>query len=77
MSERSVFIAALEIDDPTGRAAFLESACGGDRELRQRVERLLQLHEQTGGFLKAPAPDLVDTVDERPCAERPDADMLH
>ena len=33
MNERSIFIAALEKDDPADRAAFLDQACAGDRLL--------------------------------------------
>src|SRR5262249_33851773 len=42
MSERAIFIEALEKDDPAKRAAFLDQACAGDRPLRQRIERLLK-----------------------------------
>jgi predicted Ser/Thr protein kinase len=55
MSERSIFVAALDIDDPTERAAYLDETCGGDTDLRQRVERLLQAHAAAGSFLQAPA----------------------
>ena len=34
MSERSIFIEALEKDDPTERAAYLDQACAGDELLR-------------------------------------------
>jgi hypothetical protein len=33
---RDVFLAALEIPHPRDRLAFLESACGNDRDLRRR-----------------------------------------
>src|SRR5262249_19381990 len=36
---------------PTERAAFLDHACGGNRELRQEVERLLAAHPKAEGFL--------------------------
>jgi hypothetical protein len=55
MNERELFIAALQKDDPAGRAAFLAEAGGGDVELRQRVERLLRLHDDAGSFLQKPA----------------------
>lgn len=35
------------------RAAYLASACGGDAELRQKVEALLHTHEYVGDFLEA------------------------
>jgi WD40 repeat protein len=54
MTERSIFVAALDIDDPTERAAYLDRACGDDPAMRQRVERLLQAHVAAGSFLQAP-----------------------
>jgi serine/threonine-protein kinase len=37
----AIFFAALEVEDPKVRSAYLDEACAGDRDLRQRVERLL------------------------------------
>lgn len=48
---REIFADALEKAQAGERAAFLEAACGGDGELRQFVEALLQAHERAGGFL--------------------------
>src|SRR5476651_1946963 len=36
------------------RARFLDRACGGDVELRARVEGMLRTNESLGGFLEAP-----------------------
>jgi serine/threonine protein kinase/Flp pilus assembly protein TadD len=36
------------------RTAYLDQACGGDVELRGRVEQLLAAHDATGNFLKLP-----------------------
>src|SRR5262249_38079898 len=55
MTERTIFMAALEIADPAERAAYLEQACGGDAALRHQVETLLAAHEREGGFLDVPA----------------------
>jgi serine/threonine protein kinase len=52
---QSVFLAALEVLDPAARAAVLARECGDDAELRQRVEVLLQAHDQSGSFLDHPA----------------------
>src|SRR3989440_4477012 len=73
MEEQSIFIEALEKEDPAERAAFLDRTCAADLALRQRVERLLQRHEQPGSFLESPAPNLVATVDEPAVSERPGA----
>src|SRR5262245_12319745 len=70
MNERSLFIAALEKDDPAERAAFLEQACAGNARLQQRLERLLQAHERPDDFLDAHAAGAGATVD-LPVAEKP------
>ena len=45
---------ALEVD-ANKRAAFLESACAGDAELRREVESLIASHEKAGDFIADPA----------------------
>src|SRR4051794_20423959 len=55
MSERDIFIAALQQQDPAQRRAFLDETCAGQPELRQQVEHLLRLHEGAGSFLEKPA----------------------
>jgi serine/threonine protein kinase/tetratricopeptide (TPR) repeat protein len=62
MTEREIFIAALQKSDPAERAAFLDQACANDRALRERVAQLLQKNELAGSFLEAPAPGLPDTL---------------
>ena len=42
---KSIFFAALE-KEPAERSRFLDSVCGGDDELRRRVEALLQAGRQ-------------------------------
>jgi non-specific serine/threonine protein kinase/serine/threonine-protein kinase len=54
MNERSIFVEALDIEDPATRAAYLDRACGDDTAVRQRVERLLKAHDAAGSFLQAP-----------------------
>jgi serine/threonine protein kinase len=61
MTEREIFIAALQKSDPADRAAFLDQACADDQIMRARVGQLLQKNEQAGSFLEAPAPGLPDT----------------
>src|SRR5947208_2721423 len=55
MTERDIFIAALQKEDPTERQAFLDDACARQPELRRQVENLLRLHEGAGSFLEQPA----------------------
>ncbi len=40
---------------PAERAAFLDSACRSDEELRREVESLLAAHDRDGSFLDSPA----------------------
>jgi serine/threonine protein kinase/WD40 repeat protein len=68
----SIFDRAIEIDSPELRRAYLDGACGSDRELRARVEALLRANKDAGSFLEKPPEGLaatiaagkVDTVDE-------------
>src|SRR2546430_13432353 len=43
---------------PSGRADFLERACGADEGLRNEILALLAAAEQSGDFLCAPALDV-------------------
>ncbi len=45
MSERDIFLAAVDLPDAAARSAYLDEACGGDAALRARVEALLRSHE--------------------------------
>src|SRR5262245_16636051 len=65
-----VFHEALDRAAGQDRARYLDGACGGDLELRRRVERLLRAASEAGNFLEAPAQDLSPTVDP-PSVERP------
>jgi serine/threonine protein kinase/tetratricopeptide (TPR) repeat protein len=55
MTERDIFIAALQQEDPARRQAYLDEACALRPELRQQVENLLRLYEGAGSFLEQPA----------------------
>src|SRR4051812_13565420 len=68
MKEQSIFIEALERQDSAERAAFLNQVCGGDAALRQRIERLLQHHQQDEGLLTSPA---APRLGDEPPAEGP------
>src|SRR5262245_60020521 len=50
---KEIFMAVSEAA-PGERAALLDRECGGDAELRQRVEALLQVHEEPDSFLRKP-----------------------
>jgi WD40 repeat protein/tRNA A-37 threonylcarbamoyl transferase component Bud32 len=64
MSERSVFLNALDREAPADRAAYLDAACAGKPELRQRIERLLQSHQAEDTFLNVPAPEQLARADQ-------------
>jgi serine/threonine protein kinase/WD40 repeat protein len=57
MTERTIFLEALDIADPAQRQAYLDRACAGDAALRRQVEALLAAHERSGSFLDVPALD--------------------
>jgi hypothetical protein len=48
-----VFTEALKVP-VRERAAFLDLACGGDVNLRHKVEALLRAHDHVGNFLEEP-----------------------
>ena len=58
MSERTLFLAALDIDDPTMRSAYLDRACAGEPSLRAQLDALLTAHLQADEFMEQTAPDL-------------------
>lgn len=51
--EVSVFTEAIKVPRDR-RAAFLGEVCGGDAELRLKVEALLKAHDHVGNFLEEP-----------------------
>lgn len=63
MTERSIFLSALEITEPSARKDYLDQACGDDLRVRDGVERLLQSHRDAGEFLAVPAPEQVAPAD--------------
>jgi serine/threonine-protein kinase len=65
----AIFFAALEKGSPQERAAYLDAACAGDRDLQRRVEKMLAAQARAGSFLERPAPSPVLTVDEQPLSE--------
>ena len=49
--EKALFEAAVVIETPEVRRAFLDQACNGDSVLRDRLGKLLAAHEASEGFL--------------------------
>jgi eukaryotic-like serine/threonine-protein kinase len=58
VNERTIFVAALEKQDPADRLAYLTAACGEDAALRAHIDTLLREHEELGSFLESPASGL-------------------
>ena len=69
----SIFFSALKISSPNERAAYLDEACGQDRNLRKRVEMLLEAQPEVGSFMEQPAVDRDVTLDLRGIQEGPGA----
>src|SRR6516164_4062709 len=64
MTERDIFLDALERDDPNARAAYLDAACAGQPGLRRRVEQLLRFHREDPAFLNVPAMEQLAAAEE-------------
>ena len=69
---KSLFLAALDLADQAARAAYLDRECGGEAELRERVETLLRASDRApllesgwanvAGSLDSAAPGLAPTT---------------
>jgi serine/threonine protein kinase len=59
----AIFTAALA-RPAEERSTYLDQFCGGDAELRRRVEALLQAHDNAGSFLNQPAAPASVTTDQ-------------
>jgi eukaryotic-like serine/threonine-protein kinase len=51
--EMAVFTEVIKIARQQ-RASFLDNACGGDEDLRRKVEALVRAHDRIGNFLEEP-----------------------
>ncbi len=55
MTEREIFLGALEMSTPETRVAYLQVACGSDVLLRRKVDELLEEHFSNDSLLAGPA----------------------
>ena len=55
MTEREIFLEALEMATPEARAAYLQGACGRDVTLRRKVDELLKEHFSSDSLLAGSA----------------------
>ena len=72
----TIFFAALEKGSPAERASYLDEACGDDRGLRERIERMLTAQAKGGSFLEVPAGEIDRTIDQ-PVSENPGTVIGH
>lgn len=54
LSERTIFLNAIEQDDPLAREIYLSEACGDDKRLRSSVDALLRASDQPNHPLDRP-----------------------
>ena len=73
----TIFSAALEREPAGARAAYLDEACGGSPDLRDRVEALLRAHGQSGRFLGPDKEAATDATLGRTSASVVDATLSH
>lgn len=59
---KALFLAALEKSTPADRTAYLDEACAGKPEVRQRVEALLRVHDLPDQLLDQPAQLPIDAT---------------
>ena len=62
----AILFAALELGSAAERAAYVDTACAGDAELRRQVEKLLKAHANVGDFLLKPVGDLLAAAPHDP-----------
>ncbi len=65
-----IFQTAVELSDPSERAAYLAAACGDNADLRLQIEDLIR-HHQTSGFLDSPPSAFLRVRDSQGIAEGP------
>jgi serine/threonine protein kinase len=63
MDELVLFSEALSRIDPVQRAAYLDQACGDDNTLRQRIDKLLAMHESETSILDRPPQRLFEELE--------------
>ena len=68
---KTIFCEALAKSSPEELAAYLEQACGGDDQVRQRVEALLRADRAAGQFLGGPPPGETATLESPSISEGP------
>jgi WD40 repeat protein/serine/threonine protein kinase len=70
-SLKQIFLAAVEIESPAERAAYLEQACHGNSSLRARLDELLEVNSISGAILDRPPVEPPATAQFEPIDEQP------
>jgi len=70
-TEEVIFKAAIKLESPAERVAYVRQACGSDAALRARLDVLLQAHDEVGNFLETPPLDLDTALQIPPVNEGP------
>src|SRR5262245_30581891 len=76
MTEREIFLEALEMTTPEARAAYLQGACGGDVALRRKVEDLLKEHFSNDSLLAGSALEGERATVPEPTTDKASARMI-
>jgi len=63
VTEREIFLEALEMPTPEARVAYLQVVCGSDVALRRKVDELLKEHFSNDSLLASPALEAPTTSD--------------
>ncbi|MEE8149053.1 MAG: protein kinase, partial [candidate division Zixibacteria bacterium] len=67
----AIYHLALEKGTEGERSTYLDSACGGDFDLRASVKGLLKAHDKAGDFLETPILEPGIILDTSPLSEGP------
>ena len=70
LDEEAIFKLAAAIPAGDTRGQYLEQVCGHDERLRQRIERLLQAHDEAPQFLESSVTGLAATLQLPPAIEQ-------
>ena len=76
MTEREIFLEALEMPTPESRAAYLQAACGGDVVLRRKIDELLKEHFSNDSLLAGSALEGERAAEAGPRASKAPAQMI-
>ena len=74
---KSIFWNAIEKKTTEERVAYLDQMCVSNSDLRIKIEKLIKLHDNAGGFLESPIIDPDVTLNDLPQTEGPGVVIGH